>query len=276
MSIINKLHYNLLSHRSEFLSALPFPHLVLDNFIDAQFFNKLSSFLFEIDEHTKGNGKRFNSSVEQGKWISLNASLPSLLNEIIYELNSDAWVLNLRQLTGFESLFPTKVGNTKLANYHEMKQGGFLGPHLDHAADPDTGLPHVLNQLIYLSTDWREDFGGGTLFFDSVGRKIIRRIDYKPNRCVIFLHTPYCFHGVDKISQRAEFTRKSLYVDYYSTSRIPYCHMNLPFPNHWFYHQTTFLQDSFFQYLDPRNFRYLKSLVVYKYHKSLSLFTSST
>ncbi len=273
MAVINKLHYDLAQHRSEFLLALPFPYLVLDEFLNTEYFDKLSGVLFDIEKRDHAEGRSFNSDVEHGKWISLNSSLPFLVKEIIDELNSDAWVLNLRSLTGIETLQPTRVGNTKLANYHVMKPGGKLGSHVDHAADPDTGLPHVLNHIIYLSNAWQTEFGGGTEFFDSSGHKIIRRVDYKPNRCVIFLHTPYSFHGVEKISDRVGFSRKSIYVDYYSTSLNPYSNIELPFPNKWFYHPTTFILEPFMRYFAPRSFGYLKSFVAYNLEKIKSRFS---
>ena len=74
--------------------------------------------------------------------------MPNLVSNIVNELNSDKWVQNLRSLTDIESLFATDVGNTDLANYHEMKEKGYLGPHVDHSDDPDTGKPHVLNILL--------------------------------------------------------------------------------------------------------------------------------
>jgi len=274
MNAINKIHYNLLPRKSEFLSSLPFPYIVLDNFLNDDYFNKLSIEL-SIIESAANEGRHFNSEVEQGKWISLNSSLPSLIKEIIDEMNSELWVSNLRQLTGIESLFATKVGNTKLANYHVMKPGGVLGSHVDHATDPETGMPHVLNNLLYLSEFWRPEFGGGTELFNSSGHLNIVKLEYKPNRLIVFLHTPYSFHGVERISCEAITTRKSIYVDFYSTSKNPYDKLNLPFRNHWFYHPTTFPLPSMIDYLIPSNFNYLKSILNYKFHKAKANFFST-
>ena len=267
MSIINSLHYDLQTRKSEFFSAYPFPHLILDNFLRDDFFQEISIDIASF-ESALSEGSNFNTELEKGKWISLNSSLSLLIKIIIDEMNSEQWVSNLRQLTGIESLHVTKVGNTKLANYHVMKPGGALGPHVDHATDPETGSPHVLNNLLYLSEFWRPEFGGGTELFDSSGRLSLAKIEYRPNRLVVFLHTPYSFHGVEKISHIAPYTRKSIYVDYYSVSLNPYDNLTLPFRNHWFYHPTTFTMDSMINYLKPRNFNYLKSSLIYKFHKT--------
>ena len=47
-----------------------------------------------------------------------------------------------------------------LANYHEMGSNGFLGSHVDHSSDPNTGYPHVLNVILYLSSEWKSSYGG--------------------------------------------------------------------------------------------------------------------
>jgi hypothetical protein len=267
MNIINKIHYNLSSRQVEFFSTAPFPHIILDDFLDPDYFEMLAAALSN-SESTSIEGKEFNSEVERGKWISLNSALPSLVKAIIDEMNEEKWVSNLRQLTGIDSLFPTKVGNTKLANYHQMKPGGVLGSHVDHAVDPNTGFPHVLNNLIYLSDSWSPSFGGATEFFDKTGHKKVGKVEYKRNRSIIFLHTPYSFHGVEQISSKSPSTRKSIYVDYYCTNYSPYDHMKLPFKNHWFYHPTTFPLDSLFDYLIPRNLNYLKSAILYRLNKT--------
>ena len=152
-----------------------------------------------------------------------------------------------------------------------MTGGGYLGPHVDHSQDPKTNLPHVLNIIVYLSKVWSDDFKGATLFFDKFGKKIINKANYKPNRAVIFLHTPYTFHGVEKIPEHVELDRSIVYLDYYSKSLDPYRHINLDFKNHWFKHGTTFVFDRFSDYFKPDNYSYLKSYLRYKIGKIINL-----
>jgi hypothetical protein len=263
MSIINQKHYNLSERKSEFFSSQPFPFLILDDFINIEYFTKLS-IVINVEKEKATSGKQFNTEVELKKWISLNSEVPELIKLIIDEMNSREWLDNLKNLTGIDSLVNTKVGNTKLANFHEMNPGGFLGSHVDHAVDPDKSLPHVLNNLFYLSSEWDEKYGGGTELFDRKGKKLLNKIIYKPNRTIIFLHTPYSFHGVERISDDAPMTRKTIYVDYYSTSLEPYKGMKFNFPNHWFYHGTTFPLNSFFDYFKKGNLNYTKAMIRYK------------
>ena len=70
------------------------------------------------------------------------------LTLIVDELNTQNWVDNFKKLTGIETLV---ASNSKLANYHEMEPGGYLGPHVDHSSEPISGMPHVLNIILFLS-----------------------------------------------------------------------------------------------------------------------------
>lgn len=262
MKIINPIHSNLIERKEEFFSKKPFPHIILDDFLEKKYFSLLEKQISKNNYFKKG--KSFNSNLESNKSISLNTNLPDIISNITSVLNSYDWVEVLKSLTGIQTLKSTKVGNTKLANYHEMGTNGFLGSHVDHSTDPSNGLPHVLNIILYLSSDWKENFGGATLLFDRKGKKIISKIKYKRNRAVIFLHTPYSFHGVERLKENKGLKRKTLYVDYYSESTNPFEKFDLDFPNKWFKHGTTFVLPNSSDYLKAKNWPYTKSLIKYK------------
>ena len=190
-------------------------------------------------------------------------------NNLKLILNNESWIKNLTELSSIENVFATKIGNTRLANYHEMRGKGYLGPHVDHSDDPDTGCPHVLNLLLYLSKDWSDEWGGSTLLFDKNGKKIIREVKYKPNRAIIFLHTPYSFHGVKEISNN-NHVRSSIYVDYYSKSNNPYKDIDLVFKNHWFKHGTCFVLPTIKDYFKLKNLKYTRTYLKYRYNRIVS------
>ena len=262
MKVINHKHMNLNSRKKEFLNANPFPYLVIDEFLEPDYFKNLKKILNEMT--SSEDGRNFDTEVENKKWISLNSSLPNLIKQIIDALHADEWVNNVQNLTGIDSLITTSHGNTILANYHEMEPGGFLGVHVDHSHEPVTGSPHVLNVLIYLTEDWHENDGGSTFFYDKTGKNIVSKVPYKQNRAVIFLHTPFSFHSVERISETVQKKRKSIYVDYYSKSYKPYNNINLNFSSKWFEHGTTFKLNSYFDYFKKENYHYTKTLI--KYH----------
>ena len=268
MGIINQKYKSLSRLKNDFFSASPFPYVVLDEFLDPEYFTVLTETLQQNNDIVMG--KNFTSDVESNKSISLNSRLPDLVSNIVAELNTQNWVDNLKELTGIETLVATHNGNSMLANYHEMKSGGLLGSHVDHSHEPELGLPHVLNIIIYLSSDWRVDFGGSTIFFNPTGGEAKSKVDYMPNRAVIFLHTPYSFHGVDRLKDNGDIKRKSLYVDYYSESLTPFKHMDLSFKNHWFKHGTTFILPKLSDYMKWKNRIYAKTHIKYLFVKAVS------
>ncbi len=205
MSVINTKYLNLDNMKEVFFNASPFPHLMLDNFLDEKFFLNLSETFEKSIDSTQG--KVFNTTVEEKKWISLNSTLPGVIKQIVDSLNSDSWVDNIRRLTGINSLVVTPNGNTDLANYHVMEPGGILGPHVDHSHEPIKGIPHVVNVILYLTENWDEGVGGATIFYDKKGKKEVKKVPYRQNRAVIFLHTPYSFHGVERINMNTTLKR---------------------------------------------------------------------
>lgn len=261
--MINKKYQDLTYLNKEFCNAKPYPHIVLDNFIEKNIFQKITEDFELID---RNSGKNFNSTVENKKWISKNTDLPENLKNLIDYLNSNEWVKNISSLSGLKDIFSTRVGNTELANYHEMNKSGFLGSHVDHSSDPETDCPHVLNIIIYLTKKWDVKWGGSTTLLNSSGKTIIKEIEYIPNRAVIFLHTPYSFHGVKKLNQNQSI-RSTVYVDYYSKSKNPYEHYDLDFSKKWFKHGTCFTLPSFIDYLKPQNFYYTKTKIDYYINK---------
>ncbi len=264
---INKIHFELSKRKTDFIDAKPFPHIVLDKFLTPGCFKRVTD---ELNQKQISLGKSFNSEVERNKAISLNSDLPKSLIDIIEELNSDEWIKNLRVLTGITDLSGTNNGNSMLANFHVMKSNGILGSHVDHACEPSDKRAHVLNIIVYLSENWTADKGGNTQLYDRNGNEILREVKYKSNRALIFLHTPYSFHGVSKLKNPVNNPRKTLYVDYYSESSSPYSHMDLSFPNLWFNHNTTFKLRSKTDYLKRSNFNYLKNLIKYNLNRRVA------
>lgn len=270
MGVINTKHKNLKLRQNEFLSANPFPYLVIDDFLEKDFFSNLK---LVIEENTKSvEGRTFDTVVEKKKWISLNSSLPEKLKQVVDALNSEQWINNIRELTGIESLVATPHGNTELANYHVMEPGAVLGSHVDHSHEPVLGIPHILNALVYLTDNWSACDGGATFLYDKAGKEIISKVEYKENRAVIFLHTPYSFHGVERIESNSNKKRRTIYVDYYSESFQPYDKIKLNFSSRWFKHGTTFKLNSCADYFKINNHHYTKAFLQYHLNRCRAKF----
>ena len=260
INIINKKYKDLSKYSNFFMESKPYPHIILDDFLDETFFSQLDIENF-IKDPTKG--LIFDTDLEKNKWTSKNDKLSNNLKLIVNSLNSFDFINNLQTLSKIKELFSTTEGNTALANYHEMYESGFLGTHVDHSSEPSTGLPHVLNIILYLSKNWEKKWGGETVLANHNGTKILKTIEYKPNRAVIFLHSPFTFHGVTKI--HGNLTKRStIYVDYYAKNLKPYSHLKLDFKNIWFKHPTTFILHNFKDYFLKKNRTYLKKMIKHR------------
>ena len=271
--MINLDYLELKKSSDQFISNYPIPHIVLDNFLNISFFKEINSEIQIINDLINQNQNNFyNTDTEKNKWISKNIELPENMKKLLQFLNSEEWILNLENLTRILGLLGTVNLNKKISNYHVMKENGFLGSHIDHSSDPDTGFPHVLNIILYLSNDWKEEYGGSTVFYNHNGKEIKKEIKYKANRAVIFLHSPYSFHGVTPILGNKGTSRSTIYIDYFSKRLNPFENLKLDITRKWFDHDTTFILPRTLDYFKKENKYYLKSLIKYKLKKFKSYF----
>lgn len=264
--MINKNYLDLSKYQDNFRDGKPFPFLILNNFFEKNFYEKVSKDLNNRSSNV--SGKAYDTSVEKNKIINLNKKLPHTIKEILKTLTSEMWIKNLRTLSGIDDLITDNGHNEVLSNFHEMSENGFLGSHVDHSHHPTSKKKHVLNILIYLSENWNSSFGGNTLLYNEKGKNVEKLIEYVPNRLLIFLHTPYSFHGVDILKPNQNQVRKTLYLDFYSDLDNPYKHLSLPFKNHFFRHGTTFVLKNKSSYFKPSNFYYTKTLLKYKINQN--------
>jgi hypothetical protein len=273
--MVNK-HLNLDRLKLLFKEAKPFPYVVVDNFFDSIFFEKLSSSLEEYyDDNKNKGGVKFSSEVEDGKWGSSGLVLSEELVTLGKFLQSTELRGMLESITGFKNLKITSdLNSSGYSFFHAMSSNSFLGPHTDHTVDMNGKSYHVLNIIIYASKEWDANFGGGTTIHDKKG-KIFTDVEFKPNRALIFLHSPISIHGTQRISNYADKKRFSIYFDFYSDEVNPYIHLDLPTFSkisspHLFYF------DNVFDYFKPRNRKYLGLWKSHYKAKFLNIFKSNS
>ena len=103
---------------------------------------------------------------------------------------------------------------------HTHRSGGKLNAHLDYSLHPKLRLERRLNLLIYLTPDWKTEWGGdlGLWNHDEEYKKpknLISTISPQFNRAVLFDTTQNSWHGLpDPIQCPPEVTRNSLAVYY--------------------------------------------------------------
>ena len=220
MNIINN-QFNLddFTHgkSQEYISAEPFPHIIIDDLVNSKILSKVS--------------RSFSKSMESQKFKKKNnfqVGKSSLKNEIYFcpdtiqllnYFNSQIWLRFLNNLTGInEKLFsdPYYTGG----GVHFMQRGGWLKIHSDFKKHPVTGLDRRLNMIIFLNENWKESYGGYLELWDKKMGKCIKKVPPLINKTIIFNTTDYSNHGVpDPLNCPRNMVRKSIALYYYTKGR---------------------------------------------------------
>ena len=256
----------------------PFPHAIIDDFLPQENFLKVVAGLNEV-KNFKDIKTHFSSYLEQNKKVYGDEDLNDILKlpinitggpdiKKIFKnfLNID-YLMSLADVPNYGGYYP----------FHVMENKGFLGAHVDHGHNKDFSKLHVANSIYYVSKEWKESWGGETLFLNSSGTKIVKKISPLPNRLVIFIHSAKSFHAVNTISCPESIQRMTYYMDYYphdkNIQQIYKNTKNLKYS----YHPTTFvpffplgIKNFKFEYLfKKKNFFYLRLFFIYTFLRFL-------
>jgi hypothetical protein len=196
-------------YRESYLGAKPWPHLILEDLIDpaavaaaeAQELHRALS----LEVH-KGNRMVKAESPE----VTGHAA-----QDILDSLLTPEFLKFLEKLTGIENLIPDE--SRSWAGIHVSPPGSSQVLHRDFRLHPDNGLFHRVNVLIYLNSDWDEDFGGQLELWPADTASCGQRIVPTAGRVVIFETTPTSYHGVpDPVRCPQGRARLSLASYYYT------------------------------------------------------------
>ena len=124
----------------------------------------------------------------------------------------------LESLTGIEGLIsdPYYVGG----GIHETKKGGFLKVHTDFNYHKKLKLDRRVNLLLYLNSDWKEEYGGHLELWDKDMLSCKRKVLPVINRMAIFSTTDFSYHGhPEPLSCPDNRSRRSLALYYYTNGR---------------------------------------------------------
>ena len=149
----------------DYQSSQPFPHIVIDNFLENKFANIAAEELKNF-EGWDYDPTDYSSGVQQNKFFcpGIDEDLEKMKKEtvmtyqILHFLNSDITIRFLEKLTGVKNLIadPKYIGG----GYHKIKKGGKLAIHADYNLHPETKLHRRINLLVYLNPGWQEEWGG--------------------------------------------------------------------------------------------------------------------
>ena len=201
-----------------YTSNKPYPHIVLDNFIDESL---LKDILDEFPDLSKVKSRVEHNLSSETKIITRGFSdlSPNAFNLVSY-LNSDLFLAYLQKLTGIKELLvsdPYLLGG----GYHETKNGGVLKVHVDFNKHSFINLDRRVNLLLYLNPVWKKEWGGNLeLYHHNDLNSPCVSLTPEFNRCVIFSTTSFTYHGnPDPIQCPSDISRKSIALYYFSLGR---------------------------------------------------------
>lgn len=195
----------------EYRANHPFPHIVLDDFLDPGFLRAVAA---EFPD--KGNQECFMREQERLKFQFRPDQCEGPLTRMLFaELNSRAFLSFLAGLTGIEGLIPDPYHAG--AGLHETRRGGHLSIHADFPRHKEMGVIRRLNLLIYLNEDWQDDYGGALELWDKRMKAAVQRISPVFGRAVIFSTERDTFHGhPDPLLCPEDRSRRSIATYYYT------------------------------------------------------------
>jgi len=206
---------------TSFLSASPFPHLVIDDFLSDALCNRLLAEFpaFEngcaVNEHGRPGGKAVFERVR---------TLGPAFSEVDDLIQTRQFLELIGDITGINELLydPDYIGG----GTHENRANQELDPHIDFNFHPRRGWHRRLNLIVYLNPVWEDCWGGALELHADPWRRDshegLKTVLPLKNRCVIFETSERSWHGFRRItppSGHSSLSRRSFAIYLYSKDR---------------------------------------------------------
>ncbi|MFN7902742.1 MAG: 2OG-Fe(II) oxygenase [Holosporales bacterium] len=198
----------------------PFNHVVIDDFFLPEIAERLAE---EFPAFDASCWSYYSNPIEEKKTCNAYDRFPEITYQTVDALNSIDFIENIIHLTGIQGLRADYGLNG--GGWHIHSSGGKLNSHLDYSIHPKLNLERRLNLIVYLSKDWHSEWGGGLGLWSHdeknfAPNKLIKTIDVKFNRAVLFDTTQNSWHGLpDPITCPQAVYRKSLALYYLAIPR---------------------------------------------------------
>lgn len=178
------------SLHAQYVAALPFPHICIDNFLDRKI---LDTVLDDVESIPAPPEDSYDRAQERLKFSYNPDTLPEFTRTLFHTFNARPFIAFLEKLTGISALLPDPyfLGG----GIHQVRNGGHLDIHADFNYHPMLKVERRINVLIYLNEGWQTDFGGQFEIWDTEMTQRMKSFDPIFNRCVIFNTTSDSYHG---------------------------------------------------------------------------------
>jgi hypothetical protein len=201
----NRLH-------SQYVNAEPFPHIVIDDFLDKDVLRNLLA-----EWPVAGRDRKYYDRAQERlkyEWQPHELNSPAL-RSFLAEMNADPMVSFISALTGIKCLIadPYYWG----AGLHEIKRGGHLGVHADFNIHSGMNTQRRVNLLIYLNENWEPEYGGQLELWARDMSAVRHKVLPKIGAAVVFNTDSDSFHGhPDPLTCPPDRSRRSIALYYYT------------------------------------------------------------
>lgn len=198
---------------SRYQGAVPFPHVVIDDFLNPSLANEASMAFPIANDEIWIHYSHYNSDKHGLTKIDV---IPEPMRSILLTLNSPTFLAHLERLTGIDGLIadPDLEGG----GLHQSQVGGYLNVHADFTVHPiRRELRRRVNLLVYLNEDWKDEYEGHLELWSRDMKTCHARISPLLNRCVVFNTDVDSYHGVpEPLRCPADRSRNSMALYYYT------------------------------------------------------------
>jgi dTDP-glucose 4,6-dehydratase len=184
--------HNVEELQHTFLNALPFGNIIIPNFLDNDYAEKLYKD-FPVDiENRKWH--KYDNPIERKYAFDNIKSLPENLKSIFYLLSTKEITNKISILSGIEDLEydPYLHG----AGLHVHEKNGLLHMHLDYEKHPYSNKQRRLNVIVYMSKDWNPEWNGETQLWDKNMENCVVKSNVVFNTAFIFKTNDISWHGL--------------------------------------------------------------------------------
>ena len=210
------------SIRSGFISAQPFKHACIEDFLEPRWAETLLQEFPVFDPKKAVNefGKVGRKAVRTDM-----REISDHYREFFDYVNSQAFLDAMSQMTGIPDLRfdPEMYGG----GTHENLEGQALDAHVDFNYDQQRQLHRRINLLIYLNKEWDISWGGAIQLHSDPrdwANDHVETFNCTFNRCVIFETNERSWHGFKRIKlpdEKRGLTRKCISIYLYTRERPP-------------------------------------------------------
>lgn len=183
---------NILIDPDEYQNTKPFPYMKQDNFLDEKFAYLLQKEILNIPS---SEWDRYNNPFEQKYTLRDKFNFPQNLKLLFDELQSEDFISKLSNICGYKLLLDD---TRNFWGVHKYDSGDKLDIHTDAGLHPKNKLKKQVTLGIYLSNNWKKEYGCELEIWKGDKNSISEKIDsIEPlfNRLILFTCNDYSWHG---------------------------------------------------------------------------------